>query len=95
MNRPRTYRPIPLALTILIALFSALVALALTGGHDAAADVSGDHHAELALRNDMRRLGKTTLPGRVWRSSNSRPTHQTPRRRSEGFWKTRSISAMR
>jgi hypothetical protein len=72
MNRTRTYRPIPLALTTLVALFSALVALAVTGGHDAAAHESGDDHAtvartavqtapivtakELALRNDMRRL---------------------------------------
>ena len=76
MNRTRTstrtYRPIPLALTMLIALFSALVALALTGGHNAAAHRSSDHHAtghsapgshsatitrkELAFRNDMRRL---------------------------------------
>jgi hypothetical protein len=72
MNRTRTYRPIPLALTTLVALFSALVALAVTGGHDAAAHESGDQHVtvaptaaktspivtakELALRNDMRRL---------------------------------------
>ncbi len=72
MNRTRTYRPIPLALTMLVALFSALVALAATGGHDAAAHGSGGHHAtvdsnaahgspivsqeELAFRNDMRRL---------------------------------------
>ena len=72
MNGPRTYRPIPLALTILIALFSALVALALNGDHDAAAHGSGDRHAtvastaaqtspivtdkELALRHDNRRL---------------------------------------
>ena len=72
MNRTRISRPIPLALTTLVALFSALVALAVTGGHDAAAHESGDQHAtvaptaaqtspvvtakELALRNDMRRL---------------------------------------
>jgi hypothetical protein len=72
MNPTRTYRPIPLALTLLIALFSALVALAFAGGHDAAAHGSGDPNAtshstaasgsviitqeELALRNDMRRL---------------------------------------
>ena len=68
----RTYRPIPLALTMLIALFSALVALAVAGGHDAAAHGNGDEHAttpaaaadnarrisrsELALRQDMRKL---------------------------------------
>ena len=72
MNRTRISSPIPLALTTLVALFSALVALAVTGGHDAAAHGSGDEHAtvtsttaqnnpivtqkELALRNDMRRL---------------------------------------
>jgi hypothetical protein len=68
----RTYRPIPLALTMLIALFSALVALAVAGGHDAAANGNGGEHAtthaaatddakrisrsEFALRQEMRRL---------------------------------------
>jgi hypothetical protein len=68
----RTYRPIPLTLTMLIALFSALVALAIAGGHDAAAHGNGDQHAtahataadnamrisksEFALRQDMRKL---------------------------------------
>ena len=68
----RTYRPIPLTLTMLIALFSALVALAVAGGHDAAAHANGDQHAtapataaddakrisqsEFALRQDMRKL---------------------------------------
>jgi hypothetical protein len=57
----RTYRPVPIALTMLIALFSALVALAVAGGHDAAAH-GGESHAatipqtELALRQDMRKL---------------------------------------
>jgi hypothetical protein len=71
MSTPRASRPIPLALTMLVALFSALVALALVGGHDAAAH-EGGHPAsgepvaasgtapitqkELAFRNDMRRL---------------------------------------
>jgi hypothetical protein len=59
----RTYRPIPLALTMLIALFSALVALAITGGHDAGAhNMAADPASatipqkELALREDMRKL---------------------------------------
>jgi len=59
----RTYRPIPLALAMVIALFSALAALALAGGHDAAAHGDADHAAaatispkELALRQDMRKL---------------------------------------
>jgi hypothetical protein len=68
----RTYRPIPLALTMLVALFSALVALAVAGGHDASAHGNGDQHAtahataahnesritksEFALRQEMRRL---------------------------------------
>ena len=68
----RTHRPIPLALTMLIALFSALVALAVGGGHDAAAHGNGDQHAkthaaaadnakrmsrsEFVLRQEMRRL---------------------------------------
>ncbi len=57
----RTYRPIPVALTMLIALCSALVALAVSGGHAAAAHGDEAHAAtvstkELALRQDMRRL---------------------------------------
>jgi hypothetical protein len=58
----RPQRPIPLALTMLIALFSALTALAFAGEHDAHAHGSVAHHAtavspeELALRNDMRKL---------------------------------------
>jgi hypothetical protein len=53
-------RPIPLALTALVAFFSALAALAVTNGHDAHAH--GIQHddtisrSELALRSDMRRL---------------------------------------
>jgi hypothetical protein len=57
----RTYRPVPLALTLLIALFSAIAALAISGGDDAAAH--GEHaqaatisNQELALRQDMRKL---------------------------------------
>jgi hypothetical protein len=72
MNTTPTARPIPLMLTMLIALFSALVALAVTGGHDAAAHGNGDQHAakheatadnparmsnsEFVLRQEMRRL---------------------------------------
>jgi len=59
----RTYRPIPLALAMVISLFGALAALALAGGHDAAAHGDADHAAaasispkELALRQDMRKL---------------------------------------
>jgi hypothetical protein len=61
MDNTSTYRPIPLALITLIALFSALAALAVSGGHDAHAHDEG--HAktgistkELAFRNDMRKL---------------------------------------
>jgi hypothetical protein len=70
--KTRTYRPIPLALTTLIALFSALVALAVSGGHDAAAHGDTSDHAathttaahgsaaistkEFAVRQEMRRL---------------------------------------
>jgi hypothetical protein len=65
MNDRNQARPIPLALTALVALFSALVALALSGGHAASAHgLAGNHpeHAtqvskdELALRQDMRKL---------------------------------------
>jgi hypothetical protein len=68
----RTHRPIPLTLTMLIALFSALVALAVAGEHDAAAHDNTSHQAtthatsddnparisrsEFALRQEMRRL---------------------------------------
>jgi hypothetical protein len=45
MNTTTASRPIPLALTMLVALFSALVALAVGGGHDAAAHDNGDQHA--------------------------------------------------
>jgi hypothetical protein len=48
MGTPRASRPIPLALTMLVALFSALVALAVAGGHDAAAHGNGDQHATSA-----------------------------------------------
>ncbi len=57
----KTYRPIPLALIGLVALFSALAALAISGGHDAHAHddarAKGDiSKKELAFRNDMRKL---------------------------------------
>ena len=61
----RASRPIPLALTMLVALFSAIVALALAGGHDAAAHTNGDQHAAglpivtpntVAFHDEMRRL---------------------------------------
>jgi hypothetical protein len=57
-----TYRPIPLALTTLIAVFSALAALAVSGGHDASAHSEAAHRpaavsrSELVLRQGMRRL---------------------------------------
>jgi hypothetical protein len=59
----RTYRPIPLVVTTLVALFAGLAALAVSGGHDAAAHNDTSHAAtqaispkELALRQDMRKL---------------------------------------
>jgi len=67
VNKAHPYRPIPLALTVLIALFSALVALAVSAPHDAHANGVVPRHAhvadaraisrsELALRSDMRKL---------------------------------------
>ncbi|MGH3036527.1 MAG: hypothetical protein ACRDMU_05035 [Gaiellaceae bacterium] len=60
LSAPRPLRP---ALTLLVALSAALVALALWGGPDAQAQENGKRAAkakisqqELALRNDMRRL---------------------------------------
>jgi hypothetical protein len=45
MNTTKASRRIPLAVTMLVALFSALVALAVAGGHDAAARGTGDQDA--------------------------------------------------
>lgn len=79
MNRTRASRPIPLALTTLVALFSALVALAISGGPAAHAHGDGSHEAteaakmahsqrtltrkEVALREDMRQLWEDHI---VW-----------------------------
>src|SRR5919108_5956453 len=43
MSKQRASRPIPLALTMLVAIFSALVAIAVSGGHDAAAHGNEQH----------------------------------------------------
>ncbi len=64
MNTTRASRPIPLALTMLVALFSALVALAVAGGHDAAAHGNGEQSTTRCAAS-----GRTTSPGRAWRSS--------------------------
>jgi hypothetical protein len=68
MSTTRASRPIPVALTMLVAVFSALVALAVAGGHDAAAHGNDDRHANaaadatvvtprvLAFHDEMRRL---------------------------------------
>jgi hypothetical protein len=65
MNKAQTYRPIPLALTMLVAPLGAIAALAVSGGHDAQAHgVAAHDHAtahavspaELRLRSDMRKL---------------------------------------
>jgi hypothetical protein len=67
MSKTRTSRPIPLALTMLVALFSALVALAVAGGHDAAAHGNEQHAMAVstdgpitprvvAFHDEMRRL---------------------------------------
>jgi hypothetical protein len=66
-NTTRSARPIPLALTALVALFSALAALAFSDGMDMAqAHGNATHHAAharpaltpkaVALRMDMRKL---------------------------------------
>ena len=52
MNTSKAPRPIPLALTMLVALFSALVALAVAGGHDAAAHGNDDQHANVSATAD-------------------------------------------
>jgi hypothetical protein len=62
MNGTKSSRPIPLALTTLVAFFAALTALAVSNGHDAHAHGNPAAHAEhasasqAALRSDMRIL---------------------------------------
>jgi hypothetical protein len=60
MSKNHAFRPIPLGLTMLIALFSALAALAFSGGHDAQAHGTAAHHAtpqhQLAFHDGMRKL---------------------------------------
>jgi hypothetical protein len=60
MSKSQTYRPIPLGLTMLIAVFSALAALAFSGGHDAHAHGVTAQHApaqrQLAFHDGMRKL---------------------------------------
>jgi hypothetical protein len=72
MKTSRAARPIPLALTALVAFFSALAALAVSNGHDALAHGNQPHEAQaavvvvhtpvtetrkaVALRTDMRQL---------------------------------------
>ena len=62
MNDTRASRPIPLALTVLVAFFAALTALAVSNGHDAYAhgNVPGQAQSvsatQAALRSDMRVL---------------------------------------
>jgi hypothetical protein len=79
MNTTRASRPIPIALTALVAFFSALAALAVTNGHDAHAHGSQPHataptaahhgsaatitRSELVLRRDMRQLWEDHI---VW-----------------------------
>jgi hypothetical protein len=79
MNTSRATRPIPLALTALVAFFSALAALAVSNGHDALAHGDERHKADamvviahtpatdtrkaVALRTDMRKLWEDHI---VW-----------------------------
>ena len=107
MNAPARIRPIPLALTALIALFSALVH-ALAGGHEAARteaptrtarplaqDTAAVTPKELALRNDMRSAlgGPRHLdpPGHHQPRTTGTPDTEATRRR--GCSATRRTSA--
>jgi hypothetical protein len=79
MNTSRATRPIPLALTALVAFFSAFAALAVSNGHDALAHGNQPHEAQatvviahapatetrkaVALRTDMRQLWEDHI---VW-----------------------------
>ena len=69
-NRNVAPRPIPLALTVLVAFFAALAALAVSNGHDAHAHGNAPGHAKAppalshsALRSDMRVLWEDHI---VW-----------------------------
>jgi hypothetical protein len=68
MDRTHTPRPVPLGLTALVALFSALVALAVSNGrpahaHDVPAATAATSQSEIAFRNDMRALWEDHI---VW-----------------------------
>ena len=57
MSNARAARPIPLALTLLVAFFAALAALAVSGGHNAHAHGTAPEQAShSAFRSDMRVL---------------------------------------
>jgi len=71
MTARRTSRSIRLALTMLVALFSALVALAVSGAHDASGHGTGEHAVtsrvitpkKVAFHDDMRKLWEDHI---VW-----------------------------
>ena len=68
MDRTRASRPVPLGLTALVALFSALTALAVSSGHPAHAHevpaaTAATSQSEIAFRNDLRALWEDHI---VW-----------------------------
>jgi hypothetical protein len=68
MDRTHATRAVPLGLTALVALFSALVALAVSNGHpahahDVPAATAATSQSEIAFRNDMRALWEDHI---VW-----------------------------
>ena len=68
MDRTRPSRPVPLGLTALVALFSALTALAVSSGHPAHAHevpaaTAATSQSEIAFRNDLRALWEDHI---VW-----------------------------
>jgi len=68
MDRTHAPRAVPLGLTALVALFSALVALAVSNGHpahahDVPAATAATSQSEIAFRNDMRALWEDHI---VW-----------------------------
>lgn len=68
MSPTRTSRPIPIALTALVAFFSALAALAVSNGHahahgNAPREAQAITRTELVLRRDMRQLWEDHI---VW-----------------------------